>query len=83
MSRVSNLYRPIETGAGLDHIQQLHNTPVQLAGELGLPGLALYLAGIVLIGRLWWRLWRSPLDLADRHLLGGSAVRFWPMGCLA
>lgn len=71
MSRVSNLYRPIEAGAGLDHIQQLHNTPVQLAGELGLPGLALYLVGIALVGRLWWRLWRLPLAAADRHLLGG------------
>ncbi len=39
MSRVSNLYRPIETGAGLDHIQQLHSTPTQLAGELGLVGV--------------------------------------------
>ena len=71
MSRVSNLYRPIETGAGLDHIQQLHNTPVQIAGELGLPGLALYLVGIVLVGRLWWRLWQLPLAAADRYLLGG------------
>jgi O-antigen ligase len=71
MSRVSNLYRPIETGAGLDHIQQLHNTPLQLAGELGLPGLALYLTGLVLIGRLWWRLWQCPLTSVDRAMLGG------------
>ncbi|NJL49222.1 MAG: O-antigen ligase family protein [Leptolyngbyaceae cyanobacterium SM2_5_2] len=71
MSRVSNLYRPIETGAGLDHIQQLHNTPLQLAGELGLPGLALYLTGLCLIGRLWWRLWQCPLAAADRAMLGG------------
>jgi tetratricopeptide (TPR) repeat protein len=71
MSRMSNLYRPIETGAGLDHIQQLHNTPLQLAGELGLPGLALYLTGLVLIGRLWWRLWQCPLAATDRAMLGG------------
>lgn len=71
MSRVSNLYRPIETGAGLEHIQQLHNTPVQIAGELGLVGLGIFLAGIVLILRLWMRLWRQPLDATDRALLGG------------
>lgn len=80
MSRVSNLYRPIETGAGLDHIQQLHNTPVQLAGELGLPGLLLYLAGIFLIGRLWWRLWRLSLTAEDRYLLGGIGGAFLAYG---
>lgn len=80
MSRVSNLYRPIETGAGLDHIQQLHNTPVQLAGELGLPGLLLYLASLVLIGRLWWRLWRLSLTAADRYLLGGIGGAFLAYG---
>ncbi|WP_348235917.1 O-antigen ligase family protein [Leptolyngbya subtilissima] len=71
MSRVSNLYRPIETGAGLEHIQQLHNTPVQIAGELGLVGLGLFLVGIVLVLRLWIGLWRQPLEPADRALLGG------------
>ncbi|PSN13064.1 hypothetical protein C7293_17555 [filamentous cyanobacterium CCT1] len=71
MSRVSNLYRPIEAGAGLDHIQQLHNTPVQIAGELGLLGLLVVLAGMVLVLRLWIRLWRQPLELTDRALLGG------------
>ncbi|WOD37421.1 O-antigen ligase family protein [Nodosilinea sp. E11] len=71
MSRVSNLYRPIEAGAGLDHIQQLHNTPVQVAGELGWLGLAVFFAGIVLIVRLWGRLWQQPLTPTDRVLLGG------------
>ncbi|NJL45441.1 MAG: O-antigen ligase family protein [Leptolyngbyaceae cyanobacterium SM2_3_12] len=71
MSRVSNLYRPIETGAGLDHIQQLHNTPLQLAGELGLAGLGIYLAWVVLGGRLWIWLWRQPLTPLDRAFLGG------------
>ncbi|MBE9137132.1 O-antigen ligase family protein [Nodosilinea sp. LEGE 07088] len=71
MGRVSNLYRPLETGGGLDHIQQLHNTPAQLAGELGLVGLAIVLAGLVVLGRLGWRLWRQPLSSPDRALLGG------------
>ncbi|MGB3201439.1 MAG: O-antigen ligase family protein [Nodosilinea sp.] len=71
MSRVSNLYRPIEAGAGLDHIQQLHNTPVQIAGELGLLGLVVLLTGLGLGLRLWIRLWRQPLERSDRALLGG------------
>ncbi|HEY9735363.1 MAG TPA: O-antigen ligase family protein [Trichocoleus sp.] len=74
MGRVSNLYRPIEAGEGLDHIQQLHNTPMQIAGELGLVGLSLYLSWWVLLGRLWWRLYRQLPTAArhDRALLYGS-----------
>jgi putative inorganic carbon (HCO3(-)) transporter len=44
ISRLFNLYRPLEMGAGLDHVQQLHNTPIHLLGELGLVGIGLYLA---------------------------------------
>ncbi|HEY9877485.1 MAG TPA: O-antigen ligase family protein [Leptolyngbyaceae cyanobacterium] len=81
MTRVSNLYRPIETGEGLDHIQQLHNTPMQLAGELGVMGIGLYLAFWGLLGRLWWRLYRRlPMTATcDRMLLyglGGSWLAY-------
>ncbi len=71
MSRVSNLYRPIEAGAGLDHIQQLHNTPVQVAAELGLVGLGTVLVGLGLLLRLGLRLGQQPLEPTDRALLGG------------
>jgi hypothetical protein len=80
MSRVSNLYRPIETGTGLDHIQQLHNTPMQIAGELGLAGILLVFAGILLLGRLSWRLWQQPLSGCDRTLLGGIIGSFTAYG---
>jgi putative inorganic carbon (HCO3(-)) transporter len=80
MSRVSNLYRPIEAGAGLDHIQQLHNTPMQLAGELGLVGLALSLVGILCLVRLSWQIWQQPLDRCDRTLLGGIIGSFIAYG---
>ncbi|MBD0337636.1 MAG: O-antigen ligase family protein, partial [Cyanobacteria bacterium Co-bin13] len=81
MGRVSNLYRPIETGEGLDHIQQLHNTPMQLAGELGLLGLALYIAWWVIVGRLWWRLYRLPqMARCDRILLYGIGGSFLAYG---
>jgi putative inorganic carbon (HCO3(-)) transporter len=80
MSRVSNLYRPIEVGAGLDHIQQLHNTPMQIAGELGLAGLFLALLGLLVLARLIWQLWQQPLTSCDRTLLGGIIGSFTTYG---
>ncbi|MEO1593164.1 MAG: O-antigen ligase family protein [Cyanobacteria bacterium J06632_22] len=71
MARVYNLYRPIEAGEGLSHTQQLHNTPAQLTGELGLLGLGLYLATLGWILQLWVRLYRQLKPLADRYLLYG------------
>ncbi|PSN15452.1 hypothetical protein C7293_07160 [filamentous cyanobacterium CCT1] len=71
MSRVSNLYRPIETGLGMDHAQQLHSTPSQVLGEMGLLGLGVYLLWLVLIVRLWLRLHRTVQDPTQRWLLYG------------
>ncbi|WP_017297360.1 O-antigen ligase family protein [Nodosilinea nodulosa] len=79
MSRVSNLYRPIETGMGLDHAQQLHSTPAQFLGEMGLLGLALYGVWLVLVVRLWLRLYHTVQDGASRWLLygiGGSILAY-------
>ena len=60
MSRVYNLYRPIETGVGASNVQQLHNTPVQIFGELGLAGLAVfYLWFIGWLAYLWSRVYRK------------------------
>ncbi|MGP1373307.1 MAG: O-antigen ligase family protein [Almyronema sp.] len=80
MARVSNLYRPIETGTGLDHVQQLHNTPVQLAGELGLVGLSLYVGWLVALGGLWLRLVSKNLEPRDRLLLYGVGGSFLAYG---
>jgi O-antigen ligase len=79
MSHVSNLYRPIETGLGLDHSQQLHSTPFQLLGEMGLLGLGLYLAWLVVIAALWLRLYRTVKDRGNQWLLyglGGSLLAY-------
>lgn len=79
MGRVSNLYRPIETGLGLDHSQQLHSTPSQLLGEMGLLGFGIYLAWLVLLAALWLRLYRTVNDPASRWLLygiGGSLLAY-------
>jgi hypothetical protein len=56
MARVYNLYRPVTVGSGAAHVQQLHSTPMQLLGELGLVGglaIAYVLAQLV---RLGWRI---------------------------
>jgi O-antigen ligase len=71
MSRVSNLYRPIETGLGLDHSQQLHSTLSQLLGEMGLLGLGVYLAWLLLLATLWLRLSRTVNDSTNLWLLYG------------
>ncbi|HSM80527.1 MAG TPA: O-antigen ligase family protein [Nodosilinea sp.] len=72
MSRVSNLYRPIEAGLGLDHVRQLHSTPAQLVGEMGGLGMVVYLLWIVLLVRLWLHLHRTVEDQASRWLLYGA-----------
>ncbi|NJO11187.1 MAG: hypothetical protein HC873_17815 [Leptolyngbyaceae cyanobacterium SL_1_1] len=80
MARVSNLYRPIETGTGLDHVQQLHNMPVQLAGELGAIGIGLYVGWVLALGWLWLRLDRRELEARDRLLLSGVGGSFLAYG---
>ncbi|PSN20709.1 hypothetical protein C7271_00820 [filamentous cyanobacterium CCP5] len=80
LGRVSNLYRPIEAGAGLDHIQQLHNLPAQLLAELGIGGGVLYVGGIVLVGRLIWRLLKVPLPAQERGLVYGISGGFLAYG---
>ncbi|MGG6238624.1 O-antigen ligase family protein [Nodosilinea sp. AN01ver1] len=80
MSRVSNLYRPIEAGLGLDHSQQLHSTPSQLLGEMGLLGLGVYLLWLVLMVRLWLHLHRRIEDETNRWLLYGVGGGFLAYG---
>lgn len=79
VSRLFNLYRPLEMGAGLDHVQQLHNTPIHLLGELGLVGIGLYLAWLGLGAWLGGRLWRVIPPGPDQALLfglGGSTLAY-------
>jgi putative inorganic carbon (HCO3(-)) transporter len=76
MSRISNLYQPTDFTNGLDHVQQLHNTPAQLIGELGLFGLALYLGWLGLTLRLSWQIYHAkpqqPYQLLLYGLVGGA-----------
>lgn len=78
MSRVYNLYRPIEDPRQLN-VQQLHSTPIQLAGELGIVGLISIIIFSLLVVILWWRLYRQPLTQQQRILLygiGGSLLGY-------
>ena len=74
MSLVYNLYRPIESGNWSMHVQQLHNTPAQFLGELGLFGLLAYLGFLCyLIGmniRLYAH-WQTP---EQRYLALGVTI---------
>lgn len=71
MARVYNLYRPIDVGTGASDVQQLHNTPVQILGELGLLGLSAYIALLGCLGYLWIKLYRKLSQPSDRWLLYG------------
>lgn len=79
ISRVYNLYRPIEVGTGASHVQQLHNTPLNILAELGILGIATYL---MLLG-CWWRLWSNlkqkliePSDRFLRYGIGASLLGY-------
>lgn len=73
MSRVYNLYRPIEDGRQLN-VQQLHSTPIQLLGELGIFGLVSIITFALLLVILWWRIYRQPLTQQQRILLYGTGA---------
>ncbi|AFY76048.1 lipid A core-O-antigen ligase-like enyme [Pleurocapsa sp. PCC 7327] len=71
MARVYNLYRPIEVGTGASHVQQLHNTPLQILGELGLVGFSAFLFLIGCLGYLWYKLYKKLSKPNERYLLYG------------
>ncbi|EKV03440.1 lipid A core-O-antigen ligase-like enyme [Leptolyngbya sp. PCC 7375] len=52
LGRVYERYRPLEVGTGLNQVQQLHNSPLQIAAELGVGGLALYGGVVICLVRL-------------------------------
>ncbi len=80
LSRVYNTYRPIETGAGLTLVQQLHNTPAQLAAELGIAGLIVYFVLLATLLRLGIFLYRTITEQCDRLLLYGIGASWFGYG---
>jgi Flp pilus assembly protein TadD len=71
MSRMYNLYRPVEVGTGASAVQQLHNTPIQILGELGLLGLISQLFTLGTLAVLWFRLSRKISEVNECYLLYG------------
>jgi putative inorganic carbon (hco3(-)) transporter len=76
MSRAYNNYRSIYTGIGAVNVQQLHNTPLHIVGELGLVGLGCYLTALGLIIRLFYQLNRRLTESKDKYLLYGIGASF-------
>ncbi len=76
LSRVYNLYRPVEAGSGLALVQQLHNTPAQILVELGALGFAVYASWLTWLIRMGSRLYRKVSKSTDRYLLYGIAASF-------
>ncbi len=56
-------FRPIWAGREAELTFQLHSTPAQLWGELGILGLGLWIGALIWLGRHWWNSRRvlSPL----------------------
>lgn len=76
LSRVYNLYRPIEVGNGLELVQQLHNTPAQFLAEIGILGISCYTAWLITLLRISLKLHRKIAQASDRHLFLGIAASF-------
>ncbi len=77
LSRVYNLYRPVEVGTGLELVQQLHNTPAQMLAELGALGLAVYGGWLIGLLRLSVRLHSKLSNLSDRYLFYGICASYF------
>ncbi|MEM6450164.1 MAG: O-antigen ligase family protein [Cyanobacteria bacterium P01_D01_bin.105] len=80
LSRVYDLYRPIEAGAGLAIVQQLHNTPAQIVTELGLIGVSLYIGLLLVLMRTALSLHKCNLLQSDRLLLYGISASWFGYG---
>lgn len=80
LSRVYNLYRPLEVGNGLELVQQLHNTPAQILAELGALGLIAYSCWLIALLRLSIKLHRKLSEAADRYLFYGVCASYLGYG---
>lgn len=74
MSLMYNLYRPIESGNWSMHVQQLHNTPAQFLGELGLFGLLAYVGFLIYFLWINLRLYTQWQTQEQRYLALGVSI---------
>lgn len=80
-------FRPHWAGLEAEILFQLHSTPVQIWAELGLCGIATLTLGLLLLGKMWWRLlaadvWQN-IDPADQVLIFGLGAGGIGYGVLA
>lgn len=80
MSRMYNLYRPLTASSGVAHIQQLHSTPFQLLGELGLIGMGAIAFLLGQMVRLGWRIHQQTTDINVRRFLYGMGGGWFAYG---
>ncbi|MEL7354709.1 MAG: O-antigen ligase family protein [Cyanobacteria bacterium J06560_5] len=80
LSRIYTLYRPASAGAGLDIVQQLHNTPAQLLAELGLLGFTAVVLWLTCLLKLGLTLSRQNLKREDRILLYSIGASWFAYG---
>ncbi|AFZ51006.1 O-antigen ligase family protein [Dactylococcopsis salina] len=71
MSRVYNLYNPIEAGPRISNVQGLHSTPIQILGEMGIIGFTAVTIFVGFVIRLWYRLYCNLSQPRARYLLYG------------
>ncbi|MEA5464693.1 O-antigen ligase family protein [Leptothoe sp. PORK10 BA2] len=79
LGRVYERYRPLAAGTGLNQVQQLHNTPLQITAELGAWGALIYLGTLTCLGRLIYKLQKLSGG-KDRRLSLGIAMGFLGYG---
>lgn len=80
LSRLYNLYRPVETGGGLELVQQLHNTPAQILAELGILGTSGYFLWLGCLLKTGIALQKRITDRRDRILLYSVGASWFAYG---
>jgi hypothetical protein len=70
-------FRPIWAGREAELTFQLHSTPAQIWGELGILGLGLWLGTLIWLGRHWWNFRRvlSPLTHSLIAAIGSYSLQ--------
>ena len=70
-------FRPIWAGREAELTFQLHSTPAQIWGELGILGLGLWIGTLIWLGRHWWNSRRvlSPLTHSLIAAIGSYSLQ--------
>jgi tetratricopeptide (TPR) repeat protein len=74
MAREYDLYASIFESYTTKMVHQLHSTPSQIAGELGLIGLSAYSALFIFLGWIFFCLSRKKLPKSDGLMMSGASL---------